>query len=76
MFLAIPTIAILKVIFDRIKSFQPLGLLMGDDLPKTHEWRRLKLPSFDAGSTDNTGNLKNDSSAEVAIQENSNTNKT
>jgi predicted PurR-regulated permease PerM len=35
MFLAIPLIAILKVIFDRIEKFEPWGFLMGDDSPKT-----------------------------------------
>ena len=49
MFLAIPVIAILKVIFDRVEDLEPWGFLMGDDLPKTYEWRKLKFPSFDAG---------------------------
>lgn len=53
MFLAIPVIAILKVIFDRVESLEPWGFLLGDDLPKTFEWRNLKLPSFDAGNTTN-----------------------
>jgi len=57
MFLAIPIIAILKVIFDRVESLEPWGFLMGDNLPKTYEWGKLKLPSFHAGSTD-----KNDKS--------------
>ena len=47
MFLAIPIIAILKVIFDRIESLEPWGYLMGDDLPKTYTWRNIKLPLFD-----------------------------
>jgi predicted PurR-regulated permease PerM len=51
MFLAIPTIAILKVIFDRVDSLEPLGFLMGDDLPKTMEWGKIRLPSLDAGNT-------------------------
>ena len=48
MFLAIPIIAILKVIFDRIESLEPWGYLMGDDLPKTYTWRNIKLPLFDS----------------------------
>lgn len=51
MFLAIPMIAILKVIFDRIESLEAWGFLMGDDLPKTYEWGKLKLPSFHAGNS-------------------------
>ena len=51
MFLAIPLIAILKVMFDNIDGLEPWGFLMGDDLPKTVEWRKIRLPSFDAGSS-------------------------
>jgi|SRR6218665_1280148 len=52
MFLAIPLIAILKVIFDKIESLEPWGYLMGDDLPKTYEWRRIRLPQFHDNATD------------------------
>jgi predicted PurR-regulated permease PerM len=34
MFLAIPLIAILKVVFDRVDSLKPIGLLLGDVMPK------------------------------------------
>ena len=54
MFLAIPMIAILKVIFDRISPLEPWGYLMGDDLPKTWRWRNLKFPLYDAHSTTDT----------------------
>jgi len=40
MFLAIPLIAILKIIFDRIDSLKPWGYLLGDELPKKVIWRR------------------------------------
>jgi predicted PurR-regulated permease PerM len=33
MFLSIPLIAILKVIFDRIEDLEPYGFLIGDDMP-------------------------------------------
>ncbi len=49
MFLAIPLIAIIKVIFDRIESFEPWGFLMGDDLPKVYQWGGIKLTRYDAG---------------------------
>lgn len=39
MFLAIPIMAILKVIFDRIQPLEPWGYLLGDDLPKTFRWK-------------------------------------
>jgi predicted PurR-regulated permease PerM len=52
MFLAIPISAILKVVFDRIDDLQPWGYLLGDDMPKTYEWRFLKLPALSAGNDD------------------------
>lgn len=52
MFLAIPIIAILKVIFDRIAPLEPWGYLMGDDLPKTYEWHRIKFPLYSGNSSD------------------------
>ena len=42
MFLAIPIMAICKVIFDRIDSLKPWGYLLGDDLPKSFVWRKVK----------------------------------
>lgn len=42
MFLAIPVMAILKVIFDRIESLEPWGYLLGDDLPKTFLLKKVK----------------------------------
>ena len=51
MFLAIPVIAILKVIFDRIESLEPWGYLFGDDLPKTYEWHKIKIPSYSYQNT-------------------------
>jgi len=35
-FLALPTIAILKIIFDRIDAMKPWGMLMGDDTEPEH----------------------------------------
>lgn len=43
MFLAIPLLAILKVIFDNVPSLQPWGYLIGDDLPKIPQWYK-KVP--------------------------------
>lgn len=36
MFLSIPFIAILKIIFDRIEELKPWGKLLGDDVPSEH----------------------------------------
>ncbi len=58
MFLAIPIVAILKVVFDNISSLEPFGFVMGDDLPKTFEWNRIRLPMLDAGSTSDIGLFK------------------
>jgi predicted PurR-regulated permease PerM len=57
MFLAIPTIAILKVIFDRVAPLQPWGYLMSDDLPKTYRWGKIKLPLYGYGNTSDTVNV-------------------
>ena len=51
MFLALPVLAIMKVIFDRVESLEPWGYLMGDHLPKTYTWRKIKLPLFDSEET-------------------------
>lgn len=40
MFLAIPIMAILKVIFDRIDELKPWGYLLSNDLPKSFVFRR------------------------------------
>jgi predicted PurR-regulated permease PerM len=42
MFLSIPAIAILKVIFDRIDHLKPWGELLGDDITYTRKGRLLK----------------------------------
>jgi predicted PurR-regulated permease PerM len=61
MFLAIPLLAIMKVIFDRIESLEPWGYLIGDDLPKTFEFGKIKFPSLDAG---NNHELENEAKKE------------
>lgn len=42
MFLAIPLMAILKVIFDRIDELKPWGYLLSNDLPKSFVFRKAK----------------------------------
>ena len=42
MFLAIPMMAIAKVIFDRVEPLKAWGYFLGDDLPKSFTWRRRK----------------------------------
>ncbi|WP_431241637.1 AI-2E family transporter [Flavobacterium sp. P21] len=39
MFLAIPLLAILKIIFDRIESMEAWGYLMGNHVPRKFTWR-------------------------------------
>lgn len=64
MFLAIPVIAILKVIFDRIEPLEPWGYLMGDDLPKTYEWHKIKFPLYSDTSSD-TINLDSEETVKI-----------
>lgn len=74
MFLAIPIIAILKVIFDRIDSLEPWGYLIGDDLPKTYEWNKIRLPLFDFDNySDTTPNKVEINFEIVKAPENENT---
>ena len=43
MFLSIPFLAILKIIFDRIEELKPWGRLLGDEIPTRHKgqiWKR------------------------------------
>jgi predicted PurR-regulated permease PerM len=42
MFLAIPILAILKIVFDRIESLEAWGYLMGDNMPKNFIWKNKK----------------------------------
>lgn len=42
MFLAIPLLAIIKIVFDRIESAEPWGYLMGDNMPKNFIWKSRK----------------------------------
>ena len=41
MFLSIPTIAVLKIVFDRVEDLKPWGKLIGDEVPTkqmSHIW--------------------------------------
>ena len=42
MFLSIPAIAIMKVIFDRIENLKPWGDLLGDEITYTKRGRLIK----------------------------------
>lgn len=46
MFLAIPMAAILKIIFDEVEWLEPWGYLIGDDVPKNTEWRKVDMPTL------------------------------
>lgn len=65
MFLAIPIIAIFKVIFDRIDYLEPWGYLLGDDLPKTHQWKKLNLPKYDLDNLKNDSTVNNELNIEI-----------
>jgi predicted PurR-regulated permease PerM len=44
MFLAIPLMAIMKVIFDNVPRLKPWGELMGDEMPRIVKWKHLNWP--------------------------------
>jgi hypothetical protein len=43
MFLSIPTLAIIKAIFDRIEPLKPWGEILGDDITASEEGKLVKL---------------------------------
>lgn len=45
MFLAIPIMAMLKVVFDRVESLEAWGYLLGDDLPRNFQWKKRRKTS-------------------------------
>jgi predicted PurR-regulated permease PerM len=49
MFLAIPIIAILKVVFDRIPSLVPFGYLMGENKQKSMDWNKIRFTKMFSG---------------------------
>jgi predicted PurR-regulated permease PerM len=57
MFLALPVLAILKVIFDRIPGLEPWGYILGDTMPKTFDWYLLKLPDLKVGNEEEEGTM-------------------
>jgi len=71
MFLAIPMIAIMKVIFDHTPTLKAYGYLMGDDIPKSFDWNRIRLPNlgFSRGEKGNTNTSSNDENAEEDKEE-------
>jgi predicted PurR-regulated permease PerM len=64
MFLAIPFLAIGKVIFDRVEDLSPWGYLMGDDMPKTFRWHKLSLPLFHHETASATITIENPETGE------------
>jgi predicted PurR-regulated permease PerM len=52
MFLSIPFVAILKIIFDRVEGLKPWGKLLGDEVPTRHKgqlWEKLRARSAARG---------------------------
>lgn len=69
MFLAIPMLAILKVIFDRIEVLNPWGYLMGDDLPRTFKWRNINFPAYSPEVTTTISGTMPEESANIVYTE-------
>lgn len=72
MFLAIPIIAIIKVVFDRIDSLEPWGYLFGDDLPKTTQWHKIRIPSYNYQSTTSIIDFKTDTNTAPEVNKEAN----
>lgn len=43
MFLAIPVLAMLKVIFEGTKGLEPFGFLISDEVPQSFNWTKIRL---------------------------------
>ncbi len=43
MFLAIPVLAMLKVVFEATKGLEPFGYLISDEIPKSFNWTKIRL---------------------------------
>jgi hypothetical protein len=69
MFLAIPIIAIIKVIFDRIDYLEPWGYLLGDDVPKTYEWHNIKLPHYNYQNSSTTIDFDTDFTPSIQTED-------
>jgi predicted PurR-regulated permease PerM len=46
MFLAIPAIAVMKIICDKIPDLRPWGILLGDETPRESNYRKAKVPTL------------------------------
>jgi predicted PurR-regulated permease PerM len=47
MFLAIPILALAKVVLDNIEQLKPWGELIGDNMTKTVKWKHIHWPKMD-----------------------------
>ena len=59
MFLALPLMAIIKVVFDRIPVLEPWGYFLGDTIPPRVDWDTLKSPDFTDNEKDTTSIANN-----------------
>lgn len=59
MFLAIPVLAVLKIVFDQIESLASWGYLMGNNLPEKIVWQTNKTPNHDSPTTNEIQKEKN-----------------
>ncbi len=64
MFLAIPVLAILKVIFANVKGMEPFAYVISDDVPKTFDWNKVRV-LYSRKTND-------DSSSDAGLKENEN----
>lgn len=74
MFLAIPIIAILKVIFDRTPSLEAYGYLLGDDVPKSFNWTRIGISGFGSEKKENEDEDVSENESESEKSEDKETN--
>lgn len=71
MFLAIPILAIVKIVFDKVDTLEPWGYLMGDNMPKKFIWRHIKKSQINDQESKTETN--EDNSFDTTPQSNKNT---
>lgn len=71
MFLAIPILAIVKIVFDKVDTLEPWGYLMGDNMPKKFIWRHIKKSQIN--NQESKTETNEDNSFDTTPQSNKNT---
>ncbi|RYY56120.1 MAG: AI-2E family transporter [Chitinophagaceae bacterium] len=65
MFLSIPGVAIMKVVFERVEGLKPWGLLLGDDLSMVNPQKRKRIGKRSDNKKDSSADIHTDTGADT-----------